>query len=220
MSLVNNKKKPHIGLLGGTFDPIHHGHIYPALAVAKQLSLDTLFLLPAHIPPHKSGTHANPIHRKNMVEIACELDDLLSIDARELLRDTPSFTAETLEDIKRDRPDSTLYFFVGMDSLLSFTQWHRWQDILNNCHLIVTVRPGYFINNIKPDVYQQLKHYFCTEPTMLKTKQNGCIYFVEQPTYDISSTELRENISQLIFDQNKLPTKVIDYIKRHNLYHG
>ena len=141
--MPNPEKLKRIAILGGTFDPIHHGHLKPAQQVANWLKLEKLVLLPAHIPPHKNGTYANASQRKAMVELVCEHDKLFHIDSRELTRTSPSYTVETLKEIKSENPHSQLFFIIGMDSLLNFTSWHQWQEILMLCHLVVNNRPQY-----------------------------------------------------------------------------
>ena len=107
---MNTHKRPHaslnkvkqltrIGILGGTFDPIHFGHINPAINTAKWLELSQLILLPAHIPPHKSQTKASALHRKAMVSLVCDDYPLFKLDDRELLRSSPSYTVETLKEM-------------------------------------------------------------------------------------------------------------------------
>lgn len=219
MSSVTNTTKAHrVGVLGGTFDPIHYGHIQPAINVAKQLALDELTLMPAHIPPHKQATHVSAAHRLKMTELAAEAFPFINVDGRELARDTPSYTSETLAQISQERPDIQLFFLVGMDSLLTFTRWHQWRDILTHCHLIVSVRPGYDKSLLSVEDQAALRRYICDSTKTLQHDKAGKIHLLNQPTVNISSTQLRAAISQGRFDHTMQPQSVIDYIKRHNLY--
>lgn len=219
MSIATNNIPSHrLGVLGGTFDPIHYGHIKPALDIAQRLKFDELTLMPAHIPPHKQGTHASAIHRLRMAELAAQEFPAVSIDNRELTRNTPSYTAETLAQITRERPDSQLYFLIGMDSLLTFTRWYHWQDILTYSHLIVSVRPGYDLSSLNKDDQVTLAPYFCHSIESLMCTKVGKIYLFNQPSVDVSSTAIRAAIANQQFDETLQPKSVIDYIKRHNLY--
>lgn len=207
-----------IGILGGTFDPIHQGHITLALENAKWLSLNSIYLLPAHIPPHKTQTTASAIHRKAMVELVCQQYPILQLDERELTKNTPSYTVESLIEIKEQNPNSQVFFIIGMDSLLTFTQWHRWSEILQYCHLVVNTRPDYDLKKLKQACHQSLSPYFTDDLKILDCVKSGKIIFYQNTNIDISSTDIRRELSQGIFAQNKLSTKVIDYIKQHQLY--
>ncbi len=207
-----------IGILGGTFDPIHYGHIFPAIATAKWLQLETLHLLPAHIPPHKSSTTASVSQRMQMVELVCQQQPLLRLDKRELLRDKPSYTIDTLKELKREQSNSQLFFVMGMDSLLNFTLWHQWQEILKLCHLVVNIRPGYplteQLNSLTPKLRENIVHSL----NHLTDLEAGKIIIHQQLALDISSTELRKDIANNLFNNNKIPQVVIDYIQQQKLY--
>lgn len=215
---TRNQTKCRVGILGGTFDPIHNGHLYPAFACIDTLALNQLLLLPAHIPPHKNTTVANAEHRKNMVALACNTHKKCQLDARELLRNSPSYTVETLAEISQQQPDCQLFFIIGMDSLLTFTSWYQWRDILSYCHIIVTVRPGYQQDTLSAENLKLLSPYFADDHQQLKTSHVGLIGFVKQQTYDISSTEIRKSIRNGKINQSDLPKAVFDYISQHNLY--
>lgn len=218
---LTNRKKYRIGLLGGTFDPIHRGHIEPAKAVLNAYNLDKILVIPAHIPPHKHGTQASTEHRVNMVTLTCNNERFFELDARETRRNTLSYTRDTVKEIKAENPNSELFFIMGMDSLLTFTQWHCWQDILLHCHLIVNVRPGYSLTKINEPTKQLLHKHQCSQSTLstalttspktsittttipvppsstninASSQNAGCIYVHYSKTYNISSTEIRQSL--------------------------
>ncbi len=215
---THNLTKQRIGILGGTFDPIHNGHLYPAIACIDTLALDQLLLLPAHIPPHKNTTVASAEHRKNMVALASKTHKKCQLDARELLRDTPSYTVETLKEISQQQPNWQLFFIIGMDSLLTFTSWFQWRDILKYCHLIVTVRPGYQRDTLSKENLKLLRPFFTHNHLRLTTTHAGLIGFVQQKSFDISSTNIRHSIRDGEINQNDMPKEVANYIFQHNLY--
>jgi len=211
-----------IGILGGTFDPIHHGHLNPAKQVAQWLDINKITLLPAHIPPHKSSTSADALQRKEMVSLVCQNDPLFELDARELTRHTPSFTVETLKEIKRDNPNSQIFFIIGMDSLLNFTSWHQWQEILTLCHLVVNSRPCYDLSTMNNETNTLLKNHRATQLSEIKQCESGRIFIHENQHWDVSSTELRTQLKvQLKHQQtahNAIPDCVLNFITQEQLY--
>ena len=242
---INNSndtnKKTSIAILGGTFDPIHNGHIFPANHVRTWLGIDHITLLPAHIPPHKKSTTANAYHRTNMVKKVCEHEQGFRCDARELNRSSHSYTVDSLNEIKAESPHSQLFFIIGMDSLQTFIQWHHWQEILTLCHLVVNTRPNYQINQLSAATQALVEkcHYenICTDNTSFththaKTFANtldktaGYILFPPETDYDISSTQIRKIISKECKNTDKIdiksppliPKYVMNYIHQHQLY--
>jgi len=166
-----------IGILGGTFDPIHIGHTTPAECVARWLNLDKILLIPAHIPPHKKTPKINAEQRAKMVDLVCEDNSLFQCDLRELHHLTPSYTVETLKELKQDYPNKTLFFIMGMDSLLTFTQWHCYKEILTLCHLVINTRPNYSLTQLNDETKLLLKDHKVTELFRLQNASFGHIIF-------------------------------------------
>ena len=212
-----NKPRQAIGYLGGTFDPIHIGHLQPALEIAETLALETLFLMPNHIAPHKSQTHCDAAQRTEMVALAIADHPKMQLDTRELKRNKPSYTIDTLKELKEDYPDTPICFIMGMDSLLNFDKWHKWQEVLNYCHLIVSQRPqwkGHFNNTVQTLV----DNHKTINRDDLHQLQQGKIYFQETNQFDISSTEIRRLLKQGRSIKHLVPTAVSAYIQAHHLY--
>ncbi len=212
-----------LGILGGTFDPIHNGHINTAIETAKWLALDTIQLMPAHIPPHKTSTVATPLQRKKMVALACQSHPVLQLDSRELLRNHPSYTVDTLQEIHQENAHYQLFFIIGMDSFIQFTTWHRWQDILNLCHLVVNDRPRYEKGQMAQTLLQKnnyhcLSPYFADDLSSISTLKAGKILFHQQTPFDISSTEIRTALAQNTVENTMLPQAVLNYIQQQQLY--
>ncbi|GHE80070.1 nicotinate-nucleotide adenylyltransferase [Thalassotalea profundi] len=213
-------KKREIGIFGGTFDPIHNGHIHSVIATANHLAIEEVLLLPAHIPPHKNNVIADSKHRLAMAKLVCQHHPLFTCDDRELQRNRPSYTIDTLNEIKATYPLHTLYLFIGMDSLLSFTRWHRWQDILTHCHIVVSRRPNYCINQINDETQELLvKHQVKTVAT-LKSHRAGKIYLYDQTNFAISSTNIRDQLNEKANRLSDLPSYITHYIKEHQLYYS
>jgi len=209
-----------IAILGGTFDPIHNGHILPAKHVAKWLGINEIHLMPTHLPPHKNTVSASPKQRADMVKLVCDSETLFVCDQRELKRKTVSYTVDTLREIKREFPQTTLFFIIGMDSLLSFTQWHCWQEILTLCHLVVNCRPNHSVENCPNDTQLLLKNHQLSKsvaPPFIN-KQAGYILFPPEIACDVSSTLIRSKIKERQSCYNLMPTSVLNYINKHQLY--
>lgn len=206
-----------IGFLGGTFDPIHFGHLRPALEITEALSLRQLFIMPNHIPPHKPASHGSAKQRCKMVELAISQQTRMAIDQRELRRDKPSYTIETLKELKMEYPDTPICFIMGMDSLISFDKWFDWQNILSYCHLVISHRPGWQ-SKFNTQVSALVAKHQTTEKHDLHNIQFGKIYFQATSQLAISSTEIRELLNQDISIDFLTPDSVINYIKKHHLY--
>lgn len=197
--------KEKIVLFGGTFDPIHYGHIKPVSQACLSINANKLIFIPCHIPPHKQTPAVTSDDRMNMAKlVADELDQSLpfsvSCSDYEIAQGGQSYTRLTIEYFANKYRDCELYFVIGMDSYVNFTKWYKWHEILDFCQLIVLNRPGYLID-------QRL------QPGLLV--QRSLLIEVEQ--VDISSTELRENKQGDKINQWLTPS-VRDYITEHNLY--
>jgi nicotinate-nucleotide adenylyltransferase len=210
--------KKDIAIMGGTFDPIHKGHIETAKETAAWLDVEQLLLLPAHIPPHKNTTSVSAQHREAMVKIICHQQPLFQLDNRELIRNTASYTVTSLQEIKQEQPESRVFFIVGMDSLLNFTCWYQWQTILSLSHLVVNIRPGYQLNQINTETQQLLQNHQINDLNELKQKDAGGIIFHQNQSLDISSSEIRQRLLTNKFDKNHLAESVHHYIIQENLY--
>ncbi len=211
-----------LGIFGGTFDPIHLGHTQSAQAAAKALNLTKILFIPAHIPPHKncakSAPTASPEQRATMVELACQDNIIFECDKRELRRKEHSYTIDTLKELKQEFPDQRLYFIIGMDSLLSFTAWHRYQDILKLCHLVVNTRPNYNLNQLNSDTTALLSKHQVDSINELNNTAVGAIFFTKPIAIDISSTSIRNSLQRNQSEHLQLSTRVINFIKKNKLY--
>ncbi|MFA3760178.1 nicotinate-nucleotide adenylyltransferase [Yersinia sp. 2544 StPb PI] len=208
-------------LFGGTFDPIHYGHLTPVEALAQQVGLQHIILLPNNVPPHRPQPEANAQQRLKMVELAVAGNPLFSVDSRELLRDTPSFTIDTLESLRKERgAELPLAFIIGQDSLLSLHKWHRWQSILDVCHLLVCARPGYSQTLETPELQQWLDERRVLDPQALNLQPQGLIYLADTPLLNISATDIRHRRHNGESCDDLLPRAVQRYIELQGLYRG
>ena len=206
-----------MGIYGGTFDPVHHGHLKPVSEAAHQLSMDRVTLIPCHIPPHKAGPSASAAHRLAMLKCAIEQAPLFAIDTQELEKDRSSYSYQTLKAIKQANPERHLCFFMGMDSLLNFDKWYRWQDLLSLSHFVVCRRHvegeaslGSLASGLTP--------HLSKNPQDLRTQSAGTILLLNTHYQDVSSTKLRQRIANNAPYRHLMPVPVANYIEHHKLY--
>ncbi len=226
MNTTNNiedesQYKNAIGILGGTFDPIHIGHTITAKSVAHWLNLQNILLLPAHIPPHKETPKISATQRAKMVELVCKSDNLFQCDLRELYRSGPSYTVETLKELKKTYPSKTLFFIMGMDSLLTFTQWYNYKKILTLCHLVINTRPNYSMDMLNNETRQLLSHYKVENIKQLQTKKSGAIIFAPSVSSNINLNISSTNIRQQLANNgccNQVSSDVLAFINKNQLY--
>ncbi len=204
-----------IGLIGGTFDPIHFGHLRPALEIAEQLSLKEVRFIPSATPPHRWQPEANAGDRLEMVKRAIKGTQKFVLDDREYKRDGASYTVDTLKSIRNEiGSELALCMILGLDAFQSFTQWRDWQGILDLTHLVVSSRPGY----IATAVNDALATRVVTDPQELQRQTTGLIYFAEVTQLDISATFIRQQRSMGRSAVYLTPDSVNEYIERNKLY--
>ncbi len=209
-----------VGILGGTFDPIHNGHLRMGIEVAERLNLNDVRLMPCHIPPHKASPSVSSQQRADMVALAADTFPAFRSELIELTADTPSYSVKTLRklraqaDIGKDRP---LIFIMGMDSLLSLKSWYEWENLFELCHLAVCGRPGSHPTD-QDDIHDVLQQHETQNINDLLTLPCGKIWFVENNLLEISSTQIRDNIRQNRSNRFLIPENVIEFIKTHDLY--
>ena len=198
-----------IGIFGGTFDPIHYGHIKPALSVMQSLNLSQLRFIPNRLPPHRAEPWLDVEQRLALLKSALEKYPEAIIDERELNREGPSYMVETLASLKDEFNDESLGLIIGMDVFFGLTSWYQWRSIFDYCHLVVTTRPGFdenfdqrFDQMAMPDEksdaasdtedYAFLAKKITTDVSVLTSQAAGRILLQSVPQLDISSTRIRE----------------------------
>jgi nicotinate-nucleotide adenylyltransferase len=206
-----------IGILGGTFDPVHCGHLRLALEIREHLSLDGVRLLPAPNPRLRDAPRATVSQRLELLAAAADGEPNLQVDARELERDGPTYTVETLESFRREFSDEVLVFIVGMDSFQHLERWHRWQELLDLAHLVVAHRPGGLLPEPGP-IADLLERHRCDDVSALKSEPAGRIMICEPPLLDISATRIRALVAGGRSIRFLVPDKVIELINRTRCY--
>jgi len=206
-----------IGIFGGTFDPVHIGHITLAEEIKKHLLIERMYLIPCRLPPHRDKPSASDQDRLQMLRLATAHTSLL-IDDRELKRDGPSYTIDTLQSLREQYGAiASLICCMGMDAFARFNTWHRWQDILSLAHLVVIARAGNH-QEINADIRALLLHHQCTEKNTLKDAPAGHIYLTQLSQIPVSSTQVRQQLAQGILPSAVLKPAVYHYIQERGLY--
>lgn len=206
-----------IGLFGGTFDPIHIGHLRMALELKQHLDMDEMRLLPCHVPPHRARPGAGAEQRASMTELAVAECPDLTVDRRELATTEPSYSYHTLQSLRRELGDQvSLCLSMGMDSLASLHTWYRWDELLDMAHIAVAARPGWELPEEGP-VGDYLKNHRGARSD-LRRRPAGTLVIEELTRLPISSTDIRGQIARGESPQFLLPDSVWAYILRHDLY--
>ncbi|MFP4648673.1 MAG: nicotinate-nucleotide adenylyltransferase [Halorhodospira sp.] len=183
-----------IGLLGGTFDPIHYGHLRPAEEVREALLLSELRLIPARIPPHRAQPRVGPEQRAELVRLAVADHPSACIDERELHRDGPSYTVDTLAELRAELSDVTLCLILGYDTFLGLPMWSRWRQLLEQAHIVVTERPG-VRGAIPAALHDEVVRRQSSDPADLRRSPAGHILFQAVTPVDISATGIRRALA-------------------------
>jgi nicotinate-nucleotide adenylyltransferase len=203
-----------IGIFGGTFDPIHYGHLRPAQEAVQKLALAELRFIPAAQPPHRPPPLASAAQRLAMVELAIRGLPGLRADDRELQRGGSSYTVLTLESLRAELGKTPLCLLIGADQFRSFETWHRWQEIPALAHLVVLNRPGTLFGALP--VWARAR--VCEDFRFLREAPAGQLAFLSVSPQDISATRIRAALARGESVQGLLPEAVLDYIRINQVY--
>ena len=212
-----------IGLLGGTFDPFHHGHLAAALAADAALDLDAVHLIPAHIPPHRtSQPSASAEHRFAMVALGIAETPGLLVDDRELHADGPSYTSRTLASYAAQGwQPSQLFFITGADAFAEIATWHEYPAILTRAHFVVVSRPGCDVASLRdalPSLSARMRVAEATAPPGPADTAEPVIWLVHAKTPSVSATAIRQAAADNRAIGGLTPPLVEQHIVRHGLY--
>ena len=193
-----------LGILGGTFDPIHNAHLFIAEEARVRVGLDRVLFVPNAVPPHKISHDVTPaVHRLAMTQLAIQTNPDFDGSALEIERPGPSYTVDTLNALKQAHPGADLFFITGMDTLPEIATWHRPEEILRLCTFIAAERPGYVFDPAQKGLLPGLPERVLPLPTT---------------HLDISATEIRRRVREGLPIRYLTPDAVVDYIARHGLY--
>lgn len=212
-----------LGVLGGTLDPVHVGHLAAAHAAARALSLDAVWLLPSHVPAHKTAPSASPWHRFAMACLAAAGDDLLVVSDLELSRPGPTYTWDTFEALAGEGfAPSQIFFIIGADAFAAIETWHRFPEVLDAGQFVVVTRPGHSLPEAvmtHPAIAPRLREVAGVIAPEATDGSNRCaIWLIEAATPDVSSTDIRQRIVTGEDLGTDVPGLVAAHIRQHGLY--
>ena len=199
-----------LGVFGGSFDPVHNGHVLPVRRAKEIVGLDRVLYLPTARPPHKPGRQFVRSQRRfAMVELALLDEPDFEVSAWELTPGKPAFTIDTVERLHRKDPSLDLYLIIGGDSFIQLPGWRRWLDIIRLASLAVLTRPGWDYRAVEPGLPKELRELV----------DNGGVTFVGNDPVATSSTELRELFrTGGDIPAGSMPELVVQYIRKYSLY--
>lgn len=203
-----------ICLFGGTFDPVHYGHLKPLNELQQYLAADAVYVLPASIPPHRPAPQASSEQRQNMLQLALREYPGFILDSRELERSGPSWTVLTLQSFRQQYPDASLCLVMGSDAFNGLSSWYHWQKIPQLANIIVIERAGMKTAK-RPDWATE---HLVRDVDSLRESKSSSILYVSLKGYDISATEIRQRMAQKLDVTGMLPDNVIDYIRQNGIY--
>lgn len=212
-----------IGILGGTFDPIHYGHLRLAEELGERLRLEEVRFFPSGTPPHRSAPAVTADHRLAMTRLAAAGNARFAVDDRELRRAGPGYTFDTLKELRADLGDARpLALLLGADAFLEFATWHRWREIFSLAHVAVAHRPGFPVERWAERMPEPLAREYSArlmqQPLAIHLSPAGGVVIVPFTALDISATAIRDMLHAGASPRYLLPGAVLDYIRSHGLY--
>lgn len=208
---------PTVGLLGGTFDPIHLGHLAVGRAARAALGLDEVRLVPARIPPHRAEPQISSHHRFAMAALAALAEPGWTVSDVEVAREGPSYSYDTLRAVLAEgRAATQICFLIGADAFAEIATWSRYPAVLDLAHFVVVARPGLSLDAIEARVPAMAARL--VPPSDLAARSTPGVVLLDIPTPDVSSTDIRARAAHGLSLDGLVPEAVAQYIRRHGLY--
>lgn len=213
-----------IGILGGTFDPIHHGHLRLAQEALEQCGLVSVHFIPSGTPPHRDTPHASAQQRMDMARLALQDNPAFILDEREILRTDPCYTVDTLTSLRAELGEQRpLHLLMGGDAFLMLHTWHEWQRLFELAHIVIMQRAGgrplgNAINEADATLRNEYHARLAPAPRALCDAPAGAILVVDMPALEISATDIRRRYSDNKDARYLLPDAVANYIQSRHLY--
>jgi nicotinate-nucleotide adenylyltransferase len=207
-----------VGILGGTFDPVHYGHLRLALEACRLLDLREVRMLPLYLPPHRDAPVAAPAQRLAMLRLAAAHATGLIVDDREIVRGGISYSINTVRALRREFPEQPLCLIIGMDEFHALDTWREWTRLTDYVHLIIVDRPGLPARPAPTQPEQLLGRPGAGDPSALSAARAGAIQKIRPPLLEISATYLRKLVHAGQSIRYLTPDPVIDFITQEKLY--
>ena len=207
-----------VALFGGTFNPVHIGHLRIAIELAELLQVDSLRMVPCALPPHRQSPSVSAEHRLSMLRAGIANHNKLVADDIELRREGPSYTIDTLRAVRQQiGPDRPLYLCIGLDVLATLDTWRDWQQLTDFCHLIISSRPGCQLPTTGA-LAEWVKKHRCDDLQQLKLLSTGKLHLCDLTMLAVSSTSIRDKVKRGEAIDYLTPAAVVNYIQQHHLY--
>ena len=213
-SLLKNS----IGILGGSFDPVHSGHLRLALESMEAAGLERVILLPLYTPTHRADLVATPEQRYHMLELATDSVPELEVSDIEIRRKQPSYTIDTINELHQQDPTQPISLIMGMDAFQHLDSWKEWEQLLDMCNIIVAERSGIKSVTLNPRLTEIIEARKISHPDELHSGITGRIMKIGIPVLDISSTQIRKLLSLKLHIDFLVPEPVKEYILKQNIY--
>ncbi|MES1942942.1 nicotinic acid mononucleotide adenylyltransferase [Salinisphaera sp. PC39] len=206
-----------IGILGGTFDPVHNGHLRLAVELAEALELAEVRLVPSARPPHRGAPIASPGQRAKWIRVAITDEPRLRLDDRELLRRGPSYTVDTLASLRRELPDTPLCLLMGRDVMAALDKWHEWRGLFEHAHIVLVERPD-TDTELPAAVADEVERRRVGDAADLRGATHGLVHVCTPPPLTISGTRIRELLAAGRSARYLLPDVVLEEIQDAGVY--
>ena len=206
-----------LAIFGGTFDPVHYGHLRCADEAREKLGLNNLYLLPAGTPPHRKPPQATTRQRLEMLHLAQAEFPQLEIDDRETRRSGPSYMVDTLQELRTEFPQTPLLLLIGQDAANHLHSWFHWEQLFELAHIVILTRPGAKAE-YRSDLARQMQRRMCADVQALCRSDAGGVLYLEVASIDVSATSIKSIMRLGRSPRSMLPGVVLDYINENQLY--
>jgi len=211
-----------IGVLGGTFDPVHCAHLRLAEECADAIGLSKVRFIPTGTPPHRGTPRVSGPHRMEMVRLAIRGNPRFEGDDREIRRQGVCYTFDTLNELRTELGDRPLCLLMGSDAFSALTTWHRWEELFDLAHFVIAHRPGFSLQQLQSSLPGPLRKIYlqrvASSSGILRRDSGGAIYAKEITALDIAATQIRGLLAGGGSARYLVPEAVLDYIEHHRLY--
>lgn len=217
IAILENRKMARIGIFGGTFDPIHIGHLRVAQEFCAAFELDKVLMMVAASPPHREPPSASPVDRLKMVQLAARKFPGLEASDIELVREGPSYTIDTIRKVRKTAGGALIWMALGGDAYALIQSWHRPEEVLAQTHLVVLTRPGYKVD-LMASLPEEIAGCYTLDGDVYSHKSGATLRTLQVSPFDVSSSMIRETVSKGNDVGNLVPEDVLQYIRQNGLY--